>query len=67
MKKLREEWQANLEKIRIDQMISVNEFCKQLGVNYLTYHKLIDPVIPPVSLTTMRKLRDYFNKLEEGK
>jgi hypothetical protein len=64
MLKLRESWLTKLEEVRNEKYLSRADFCEEIGVNHLTYGKLIDLAIPPVSLRTIRKVKEYLEKQE---
>jgi hypothetical protein len=64
MVQTRKDWVRKLEAQRNSQLLGLVEFAKLLGVQYITYKKFIDPTMPSLSLSTLRKMRDYVENLE---
>lgn len=62
MLKIRKEWIEILEKIRAEEFLGAMEQAEEMKVNYITYKKLMDPDIPPLSMNVLRKVRDYIER-----
>ena len=67
MQNRKQEWIFKLEKIRDEKMMSIMDLCRDMGISYMTYRKLIDPEmdIDILAYTTMRKIDAYVRKTEE--
>jgi hypothetical protein len=65
MQKIRQEWIQKLEKRREYEMLGMVDFAKEIGIQFITYKKLIDPSIPPLSMSTLRTVRNYLEMIEE--
>lgn len=65
MIEIREQWIEKLKKIRNEEFVSISEQASDIGVNYVTYRKIIDPDIPPVSMSVMKKVKRYLDTKEE--
>ncbi len=63
--KTRQEWIEVLEKIRNEELLGAMEQAEEMNINYVTYKKLVDPSIPPLSMTVLRKVRDYIESKNE--
>lgn len=65
MLKTRKEWIERIEEIRKEELLGAMEQSIEMGINYVTYKKIMDPSIPPVSMSVLRKVRDYVESKEE--
>ncbi len=65
MLKTRSEWIERLEEIRKEELLGPMEHASEIGINYVTYKKLMDHQIPPLSMSVLRKVRDYLEMKEE--
>lgn len=61
----RRHWAEMLEADRKEKMISLVDYSKEIGIQYLTYKKLIDESNPPMSYFTLRRVREYVDSLGE--
>lgn len=61
----KQEWVARLEQARRDQMIAITDQCRDIGISYMTYRRLLDPDIDIgiLSYSTMRKIDAYLKNL----
>ena len=65
MLRTRKEWLDILEEIRKEELLGYMEQAQEIGINYVTYKKIIDPSVPPVSMSVLRKVRDYIESKED--
>ncbi len=64
MLRTREEWLVRLEEIKRNELLGPMEQALEIGINYVTYKKIMDPATPPVSMSVLRKVRDYIESKE---
>ncbi len=59
MLQMRKDWIEELARIRQEELLGTMEQAREMNINYVTYRKLLDPSVPPVSMSVLRKVRDY--------
>lgn len=66
MEQLAKQYREQLKKIMIDRIMSYYQLAQEIGIGEQTARDLISEARKP-TVFTLKKLKEYFRKLDEGK